>query len=137
MITKKRLETLRLNIRKVNESGKNRHYGKNNPKWNEGNRIVGLWPCPTCHKPLKREKRYALLNCKKCANKSRKIRGSYKSNKTRSAYYWEARKLVERSGITLTPDNHVHHINGNWKDNRIENLIVTTKWEHRRKYHHK
>ena len=135
MISERHSNAAKKNINKANESGNNKHFGEDNIKWRGGVSKKDNYPCPLCGKKLIRQKRYSEMLCVECSNKNRKPRGSYKKNRTRSAYYWEARSIIKRSGINLTPENHVHHINGDWTDNRIENLLVTTKWEHRKKYH--
>jgi DNA-directed RNA polymerase specialized sigma24 family protein len=38
--------------------------------------------------------------------------------------------MEEHLGRELETSEHVHHINGNKRDNRIENLVVLTKSEH-------
>lgn len=46
---------------------------------------------------------------------------------------YEHRMIMEAYlGRELTQDEHVHHINGNKLDNRVENLQVITKSEHER-----
>jgi hypothetical protein len=45
----------------------------------------------------------------------------------------EHRLLMEQAiGRFLTPDEIVHHVNGEKTDNRIENLVLTTRVEHAR-----
>jgi len=38
-------------------------------------------------------------------------------------------------GRELNPDEHIHHINGNILDNRIENLQIMSKSEHHYNHH--
>lgn len=46
-------------------------------------------------------------------------------------YIREHRLVMENSiGRYLRSDEHIHHINGNRQDNRIENLIMVTRAEH-------
>lgn len=48
-------------------------------------------------------------------------------------YAPEHRLVYEKTrGVTLTPEIHVHHLNGDREDNRPENLTATTRRDHRR-----
>ena len=40
--------------------------------------------------------------------------------------------MEEHIGRYLTKDEHIHHINGNKQDNRIENLQILSNSEHRK-----
>ena len=133
MITKKKLLANRRNIKKALDEGKTKHYGESNPKWKGGITIKGNYPCPVCKKELFRAKRYSELKCLKCSRIGMKRK--QKTVVGRPAYYYRARAIIKATGRIITSEDHVHHKNGNWTDNRIENLEVVSKYEHRKKYH--
>ena len=52
-------------------------------------------------------------------------------NRTKNNYVLEHRAVVENHlGRLLSNDEVVHHINGNKKDNRVENLLILSEEEH-------
>lgn len=49
-------------------------------------------------------------------------------------YVMEHRKVVHDAGIHIPPGHHVHHINGDKLDNRLENLEVKSASDHSREH---
>ena len=53
--------------------------------------------------------------------------------KDRKGYIMEHRLVIERQiGKYLEPEQEVHHLDGDKTNNKIENLLVVSKTEHRR-----
>ena len=48
----------------------------------------------------------------------------------RDGYALEHRYVLYEAGISVPPGNHVHHVNGDTGDNRLENLVVKTARAH-------
>lgn len=51
-------------------------------------------------------------------------------------YHVHRKVMEDYLGRKLTPDEIVHHKNGDKMDNRIENLILTTRCDHMKVEHH-
>lgn len=84
--------------------------GKNNPRWNGG---IKIHDCG-----------YILI-----ASPSHPFRD-------KQGYVREHKLVMEAHlGRYLSKDELVHHKNHNKTDNRIENLELTTRSEHKKKYH--
>jgi hypothetical protein len=50
----------------------------------------------------------------------------------RDGYVFEHRKVAWEAGLLVDPTLHIHHLNGDKVDNRIENLAVVDVAEHSR-----
>jgi hypothetical protein len=65
-------------------------------------------------------------------NKKGTIRKGYRVHTVNGKRIPEHRSVMARViGRSLTPDEHVHHINGRRLDNRPENLMILTNQEHK------
>lgn len=120
--------------------------GSTNPNWRGG-----IPKCIDCGKKLSD---YVSVRCKKCKGDSQQgelnpnwIGGRVKKdgyiylykpnhpNSNKQGYIFEHRYVVsEIIGRPLTNEDVIHHINHISDDNRIDNLMLTTKKEHRQQH---
>lgn len=57
----------------------------------------------------------------------------YPGKKYRGRYAYEHHvRWWKHTGITISPGMEIHHINGNHRDNRIDNLLLLSKKEHQK-----
>lgn len=54
----------------------------------------------------------------------------YPGKRYRGLYCYEHHAVLFANNISIPPAYHVHHINGNHRDNRLENLAVISEKEH-------
>jgi hypothetical protein len=93
----------------------------------------GIFKCDNCGKTFKyykSHKRGKLIYCSQKCQLENMVDERHP--------HWQGknyRKIFEKFlGRKLTSKDIVHHINGNHGDNRIENLVVTTRVEHPKKH---
>ena len=136
MLSLKKLESNRKNIKKANESGKNRHYGSSNSHWNGGNSFKGHFLCPQCKKDRICEKYNANRLCRECYELRPK-----KFDKKK--WYKELRVRLKQFSIDYLGgkcidcgvDNlpiccyHFHHKNPKEKEVNIGNLFTVNNEE--------
>lgn len=116
-----------------------------------GWKTTKIKPCGNCKRPLRiqgywlRTKKYKNFYCdKRCEAKGRHfgenldLKGGYRHTGSGYAYvrisgmpYLKHRIVMERFlKRKLSPNEHVHHLNGKRHDNRIENLQVVSNRRH-------
>lgn len=129
-----------------------RSSGRFHPKYNGGN-IEVRKTCEVCKKTYtttvtitrQRQSRFCSIQCAGKGNMVSKkgftMLGDRKwlylpdHPKAHGSYYPEHRYVVEQSiGRILRTDEHVHHINRDKNDNRIDNLVIMTQSEHAREH---
>ncbi len=65
-VTEKFLKANRKKLKEINNEGLNRHFGKDNPRWNDGVCLRGNYPCPQCGRDRICVKGDSFRICKEC-----------------------------------------------------------------------
>ena len=115
----------------------------NQRKWVEKNKH----PCPNCGKLVKKDANYC-LRCFQLGPRHHNWKGGKTTdgyfmvlsrnhpNADKQGYVLEHRLVMESHiGRTLLKTEVVHHINGDKKDNRIENLMLFNNHSEHAKHH--
>ena len=107
----------RAKLKEINSSGKNKHIGKDNHFWEDGESKRGNFPCPECGEDRICKKKYGYKLCKKCYVK---IVGSWIAGKkhtleTKKKQRIKAIERIEKqklNGLPLTPciGKHETHV---------------------------
>lgn len=96
-------------------------------------------PCPLCGSPMDRLSK----RCASCSGYGTKRNYTHPAGYVRiwvpghpmahkDGYALEHRYVLHEAGVEIPDGLCVHHVNGDPKDNRLENLAVVTASEHRR-----
>jgi hypothetical protein len=98
----------------------------------------GSFVCPSCGLPRKRKKYPKTSTCRWCVKAKRRVHTDGYIDiwdpghplARMDGYVSEHRKVLHAAGIEIPAGHHVHHVNGDKQDNRIENLSVLTPRQH-------
>jgi hypothetical protein len=92
--------------------------------------------CSICEKPFTTFHKSSKF-CSTCRRGLSTTTDYEYSKERKGRLIWEHRLLAETIlGRRLTSNEAVHHVNGNGKDNRLENLIVLTRDTHAKLHRH-
>jgi HNH endonuclease/Homeodomain-like domain len=75
------------------------------------------------------------LGLSRSRSEAEMLRRPPQSKHWRSARAAARRKYQRHFGVKLTSEQHIHHINGDFTDNRIENLMIVNPQEHGHIHH--
>lgn len=87
------------------------------------------------------EVRRTSVRCRRCAGTARRAPREHGSGylrvfapghslASRDGYAFAHRLVLHKAGVEIPPGHHVHHLNGDKRDNRLENLAVLSPQEH-------